>query len=669
MCGIAGVLSGQSAPPPALDQLHDMAAMLGHRGPDGYGLYRDAHAGLAHTRLSLIDLAGGFQPIHNGDGTTWLCFNGEIFNYVELRRHLMELGHSFYTEGDSEVIVQCYERYGERCWEMLNGQFAFALWDSGKRRLWLVRDRLGILPLHYARVGDQVAFASEAKALFASGLVTPRFDPAGLAKVFTFWSATAPHTAFDSVRMVPPATALRFDADLSEREERYWQPDPHRLDLGMLDRDQAVSALEQRLSQSISLRLRADLPVGAYVSGGLDSAVIASMAKDQVGTVLETFGIGFDDPRFDETEDQNHVVDFLGTRHHGFRCGADSIRDALGDVTWHCEAPMLRTSPVPLYLLSRQVRQAGMRTVLTGEGADELLAGYTIFKEDQIRRFWARRPGSAMRPALLNRIHHYVGGDKGRSARVWQSFFGRDLAAVDHPFYSHLIRWHNTAWTLGLLAPEVRDAIQVEALMAEAERGYPQGWRDWDPLTRASWIEIHSFLSSWLLAHQGDRVAMAHGIEARYPFLDPDVVDFCLALPKRHKMIGLRDKVALRRLAAQRLPPAVSARRKQPFRAPIGQVLFGPEANGRFDHALSESALAELGVVDPAAVRHLLRKARHQGGLLSEREEMGLVGVLTLSLLGRHFGKDFYVHLRRGRQAHERQTCHVFVDRLADAAG
>lgn len=669
MCGIAGILSGPSAPPPALEQLHDMAALLGHRGPDGYGLYRDAHVGLAHTRLSLIDLAGGFQPIHNGAGTTWLCFNGEIFNYVELRRHLAELGHRFYTDGDSEVIVQCYERYGARAWEMLNGQFAFALWDSAKHLLWLVRDRLGILPLHYARVGDQVVFASEAKALFASGLVTPRFDPAGLAQVFTFWSATAPQTVFDGVRMVRPATALCFGADMTEREERYWQPDPHRFDLAGLGPDEAVAGLEHKLTHSIALRLRADLPVGAYVSGGLDSAVIASLAKDQVGAVLETFGIGFDDPRFDETEEQRRVVDFLGTRHHGFHCDAESIREAVSDVIWHCEAPLLRTSPVPLYLLARQVRQAGMRTVLTGEGADELLAGYTIFKEDQIRRFWARRPDSVLRPALLNRIHHYVGGDKARSARVWQSFFGRDLAATDHPFYSHLIRWHNNSWTLRLLAPDAGAAIPMEAMMAEAERDYPAGWRDWEPLTRASWIEIQSFLSSWLLAHQGDRVAMAHGIEARYPFLDPDLVDFCLALPKRHKLIGLRDKMALRRLGARRLPPAVSARRKQPFRAPIGQALFGPEAKGRFDPALSESTLAELGVVEPVAIRQLLRKARHQGGLLSEREEMGLVGVLTLSLLGRHFGKDFHQHLRRCRQAHQRQPCHVFVDRLAQTAG
>ncbi|MGE5516830.1 MAG: asparagine synthase (glutamine-hydrolyzing) [Bacteroidota bacterium] len=669
MCGIAGIFSGPTAPPPTLEQLRGMAAMLSHRGPDGYGLYRDAKVGLAHARLSLIDLTGGAQPIRNGDGSVWLCFNGEIFNYVELRRHLVELGHRFYTEGDSEVIVQCYERYGPRCWQMLNGQFAFALWDERRRQLWLVRDRLGIVPLHYTRVGNQILFASEAKALFATGALAPRLDQAGLAKTFSFWSVAAPHTVFDGVRMVRPATALCFDAELGETATRYWLPDPHALDLGGLSTDDAVDALEEQLQRAVTLRLRADVPVGAYISGGLDSSVIGSLAKDEVGSMLETFGIGFDDPRFDETPEQNAVVDWLDTRHHGFRCGAAAIRDALSEVTWHCEAPLLRTSPVPLYLLAGHVRAAGMRTVLTGEGADELLAGYTIFKEDAIRRFWARQPDSTMRPALLNRIHHYIGGDKGRSARIWQSFFARDLSATDHPFYSHLVRWHNTAWTLRLLAPSLRRDFDLDALMAEAEQDYPPGWRQWEPLQRAAWTEIHSFMSPWLLSCQGDRVAMAHGVEARYPFLDPNVVDFCLALPQRHKMIGLRDKMALRRLAARRLPQAVSARRKQPFRAPIGRALFGPEAEGRFDDALGDHALAQLGLVDVAAVGQLLRKARQQGGQLSEREEMGLVGVLTLSLLGSHFGKDFPAHVRAARQRHRRMTCHVFIDRLAHPAG
>ncbi|MGH9260569.1 MAG: asparagine synthase (glutamine-hydrolyzing), partial [Acidimicrobiales bacterium] len=226
MCGIAGILVEAGGPPAELDRLHAMVSALAHRGPDGHGLFRDERAGLAHARLSIVDLAGGFQPLTGEDRTVWLSFNGEIFNHIELRRELTALGHRFATGTDSEVVVHCFEQYGDRAWSMLNGQFAFALWDRRSGRLWLVRDRVGILPLHWARAGRRVVFASEAKALFASGLVDPAFDAGGLDEVFTRWSAMAPTTVFAGVHAVRPGSALRFDArDLTVIERRRWQPD------------------------------------------------------------------------------------------------------------------------------------------------------------------------------------------------------------------------------------------------------------------------------------------------------------------------------------------------------------------------------------------------------------------------------------------------------------
>jgi asparagine synthase (glutamine-hydrolysing) len=644
-----------------------MVAMLGHRGPDGYGLYRDERVGFAHSRLSLIDLSGGAQPIRNGDGSVWLTFNGEIFNYIELRRDLQALGHRFYTDGDSEVIVQCYERYGPRAWTMFNGQFAFALWDRRSRQLWLVRDRLGVLPLHYAKTDNSVVFASEAKALFAGGRAAPRFSARGVAEAFICWSTTAPRTVFEGVNQVPPATALCFDDKLNVQRSRYWEPNPLTdAVLERIDSAEAADALEAHLKRSVALRLRADVPVGAYVSGGLDSSVTSSLAKDQLNIPLDTFGIRFEDPRFDETKEQRLMADYLGSRHHEFLCGSSDIRDALEDVVWHCETPLLRTAPVPLFLLSKMVREAGVKTVLTGEGADELLAGYTIFKEDQIRRFWARRPESKMRPALLSRIHHYVGGQDARSNSLWQTFFGRGLSDTGHPFYSHLIRWRNTAWTLRLLAPEVRNAVTLDGVMDDLDAGMPSNWRHWDSLTRAQFIEIQSFMSSYLLSCQGDRVAMAHGVEARYPFLDPDLVDFTLALPTRHKLLGTRDKLALRRVAARRLPESIWRRRKHPYRAPVGSALFGREANARFDDVLSESSLAADSLCDSRAVAQLLGRAqRREGAMLGEREDMGLVGVLSLSLLGRQFGAEFSSRAATARRQLEQFPLHVFVDQAA----
>ncbi|MEO5372956.1 MAG: asparagine synthase (glutamine-hydrolyzing) [Alphaproteobacteria bacterium] len=663
MCGIAGILTAPTASPVALEELRRMIAMLAHRGPDGHGLYRGPGIGLAHARLSLIDLAGGFQPLHNQDSSIWMVFNGEIFNYIELRRELAALGHQFYTDGDSEVIIHCYERYGPKAWTMLNGQFAFALWDGRTRRLWLVRDRLGILPLQYARVGERLLFASEAKALFAGGRLAPHIDPQALAETFSCWSATAPRTLFAGVAMVPPGSALCFDQGLTSSGGRYWHPDPTRQAQDGLSVEEAVDGLEHHLSRSVALRLRADVPVGCYISGGLDSSVIGGLAVGQVGDGLNTFGIRFADPVFDETPEQRRAVAALGTRHHEILCDGADIRRTLEEVVWHCETPLLRTSPVPLYLLAGLVRERGITTVLTGEGADELLAGYTIFKEDQIRRFWARRPDSAMRPALLGRIHHYVGSQDARSTALWRNFFRQGLMDTGHPFYSHLIRWRNTAWTLRLLAPEVGAAFNLETMLAEAENDLPADWRSWDPLTRSQVIEMRSFMSSYLLSCQGDRVAMAHGVEARYPFLDPNVVDFCLALPKRHKLLGLRDKLVLRRLAARRLPPEIWRRRKQPFRAPIGAALFGSATFHVFNDLMSPAALAGDGLIDPVAAGRLLDKAHRQDGVMGgEREDMGLVGLLTLRLLRRLFGEGFTARADAARALLDRSPLCVFAD-------
>jgi len=676
MCGIAGILASAGGAPVDLDRLRSMLAVLAHRGPDGHGLYRDEQVGLGHLRLSIVDLAGGAQPLTGEDGSVWLTFNGEIFNHVELRRDLTARGHRFATHTDSEVIVHCYEEYGERAWSMFNGQFAFALWDRRRRRLWLVRDRLGILPLHWARTAEgEVAFASEAKALFTGGLVDPTFDAAGLAQVFTRWSAMAPTTAFTGVSTVRPGTALCVDArDMTMTERRWWQPDmavdPRSAGLSA---EEAADELGDRLGDAVRLRLRADVPVGAYLSGGLDSSVIGSLVRDVDTGSLETFAVRFSDPAFDETPEQRRMAGLLGTDHHEIVAGPDEIAGALQDVVWHVEAPLLRTAPVPLYLLSGLVRDAGMKVVLTGEGADELLAGYSIFKEDRVRRFWARRPDSSMRPALFSRLHPEVQAGGARGTDMWARFFGRDLTATDLPFYAHLVRWSNTAWTTRMLHPDLRAAAGTGLDDPGANAGLlgemPVGWDSWDPLARAQWVEVATFLSPYLLSHQGDRVAMAHGVEVRYPFLDPDVVDFCAGLPPDHKLVGLHDKAALRRLASRSLPPEIWQRPKQPYRAPMTTALFGPDEPDYVSELLSDAAIDRLGLLDPRAARLLRDRARARAGALpGEREEMALVGALTLQAMGQAYlveGADRAAAARARFDAGP--PPHVLVDLTADA--
>jgi asparagine synthase (glutamine-hydrolysing) len=653
MCGIGGVLNGPGLAPVGLDTLRTMAGMLDHRGPDGYGLYRDEQVGLAHARLSIIDLATGDQPLTNEDRTVWLCFNGEIFNYLELRRELADRGHRFATQGDSEVIVHGYEEWGDGIWARLNGQFAIALWDRPARRLWLVRDRLGILPVHYALAGGRLVFGSEAKAIFASGFVRPELDPQGVDEVFTRWSSTPPRTVFAGVSSVRPGSAVcvqvggagndsaKGGSGLTVREQRWWQADmaldPALADLPL---DDAADELGERLSEAVRLRLRADVPVGAYLSGGLDSSVIASLVEKGEAP-LETFAVRFADPNFDETPEQRRMAGLLGTAHHEIVCGPDEIGDALLDVVWHCEAPLLRTAPVPLYLLSGLVREAGMKVVLTGEGADELLAGYSIFKEDAVRRFWARRPDSTLRPSLAGKLHPEVAAGGTRGTELWSRFFGRDLGATDNPFYAHMIRWQNTAWARRVLGADLRAAADPERSEADLLAEMPEGWLAWAPLARAQWVEIATFMSSYLLSYQGDRVAMAHGVEVRYPFLDPEVIRWSSSLPTRLKMPGLRDKVALRQLASRTLPPEIWQRPKQPYRAPMTSALFGPEAPDYVHDLLSDAAVADLGLLDPKAVRLLAGRAfDRKGHMAGEREEMALVGALTLQALGRAYLRD-----------------------------
>ena len=666
MCGIAGILTKPGSEPASFDVLRDMIGMLRHRGPDEYGCYRDDRIGLGHARLSILDLSSGAQPLSNEDGTIWITFNGEIFNYVELRDELEQVGHRFATRTDTEVIVHAYEEYGSEAWQRFNGQFAFALWDHRRSVLWLVRDPVGILPLVYAQLGEAVVFASEAKAIFASGLLKPSINPAALPQVFTGWAVLPPATAFAGVSSVPPGVAIRIDGRLRLQTRRYWQLDLAGVagarEMGI---ERAADELGARLLRGVQLRLRADVPVGAYLSGGLDSSTIASLLQAQDGQAFQTFAIRFADPDFDETEPQRRMARLLGAEHHEILCDGDAIRNALPETVWHCECPLLRTAPVPLYLLSGLVRERGMKVVLTGEGADELLAGYDIFKENRLRGFWGRQPTSNRRAALFSRLYADVGRNQ-RQTSFWREFFARDLQGGADPYYSHRVRWANTAWSLRFLSRERWNEAQLtaEAIDASVDELMPAGWRTWPALCRAQAVEIVTFMSSYLLCSQGDRVALAHGVEVRYPFLDPEVIAWCGRLPSRLKLRGLHDKVTLRRFAGRSVPSDIAERPKRPYRAPMTRVLWeGGEAD-YVEELLSARALRRSGLIDVIATQRLLTKARQRRGIMSgEREEMALIGLLTLQILMHQYCVEFASRAIRARAALSRQSPAVRVDR------
>jgi asparagine synthase (glutamine-hydrolysing) len=408
VCGIAGLVPASREITPDFERLRRMITALKHRGPDGFGFHVAAGVGLAHARLSVIDLVTGGQPIRNETGSVQVIFNGEIFNYRELRSQLQSLGHTFYTASDTEVIVHAYEQYGLGFVHHLNGQFAIALWDAGLTRLVLARDRAGIRPMVYAHTPQEFAFASEAKALFAGSCLAPRLDLLGLAEVSTFWGCIAPRTPFEGVQALPPGCVAVLEGGKLE-VQRYWdwQFDTDSV-LASRGIDSATEELRALLADAVRLQLRSDVPLGSYLSGGLDSSAVTALARHEGQSDLRTFSISFADREFDESAFQQEAATHLRTSHSVLRLQASQIGEALPRALWHIESPLVRTAGVPLMLLADEARSSGIRVVLTGEGADEVFAGYDIFKEASIRRFWGRAPASTCRPALLQRLYGYI---------------------------------------------------------------------------------------------------------------------------------------------------------------------------------------------------------------------------------------------------------------------
>src|SRR5262245_13111367 len=407
MCGIAGVLSLRGEPVERT-LLERMIGRVRHRGPDDVGTHVSRNVGLAHARLSILDLAGGAQPMHNEDRSVSIVFNGEIFNYVELREELRRRGHRFRTQCDTEVLLRLYEDEGTDCVRRLNGQWAFAIWDAVRQRLLLSRDRLGVRPLFYTVADQRLLFGSEIKALLAVPGVSREIDLTALDQIFTFWVSLPPRTAFAGIRELPPGHSMTV-------HDGRLQVAPHwKLDFGDLEAPQerseedAAEQLLELLRDATRIRLRSDVPVGSYLSGGLDSSIVTALIRKLDAAALTTFSVSFEDVELDESPYQDEVVRALGTEHRRLVCTRGDIARVFPEVVWHTEKPILRSAPAPLYLLSGLVREHGFKVVLTGEGSDEMLGGYDIFKEAKIRRFCAARPESSRRPLLLRRLYPYL---------------------------------------------------------------------------------------------------------------------------------------------------------------------------------------------------------------------------------------------------------------------
>lgn len=636
MCGVAGIVDYHGKRN-TVSAVGEMLRAFSHRGPDESGIYNSPVTTIGNVRLSIIDLQTGQQPLSDISGRYWIVFNGEIFNYIELREELEKKDVRLRTRSDTEVLVNLYALYGKSCLSMLNGQFAFAIWDKQKEELFLARDRVGIRPLFYTVTNGVFYFGSEIKAIFRNSEVTRELDPQSLSQVYTFWTALTPGTAFKGIFELSPGHFMTFGRN-GIRTERFWELNigPNRTDLSLTE---AIEKFNELFTSAVRIRLRADVEVAAYLSGGLDSTTTVAYIRDIEPGILNTFSIGFEDKDFDESNYQQEAVRYLNTNHRAITCSSKEIAEAFPKVVWHSETPLTRTAPTPMLILSKLVRDNNIKVVITGEGSDEILAGYDIFREAIIRQFWAKQPGSSLRPMLLKRIYPDIPHLRNASPNILKMFFGYKLEDTTNPLYSHLLRWNNSNHIKKHFSDSVKASVNGYDPLEELSGNIPLDFHNWTTLAKAQWLETTVFMSGYLLSSQGDRMAMANSVEGRYPFLDYRVIEFCSSLPDRLKLNGTNEKYLLKKLMTGRIPESIVKRPKQPYRAPISSVFLAGDKPDYVNEMLSESMIRKAGVFSPESVTGLLEKVR-KGVAASEMDNMVITSVISTNLLYHQFIDD-----------------------------
>ena len=567
MCGIAGVLdlAGKPVDPELPGR---MIGAIAHRGPDATDVYVDRHVGLGHARLSIIDVSGGAQPMSIADGSLWITFNGEIFNYVELRDELLKKGHRFATRSDTEVILHLYQEEGERCVERLNGQWAFAIWDAKRQKLFLSRDRLGVRPLFYTESGGRFVFASEIKALLECPGVDAQLDWRGLDEVFTFWCTLPGRTVFRNVSQLAPGHSLVVHDGRTTIQE-YWK-----LELTPADDDDGDERGEDRLRDELlallvdatRIRLRSDVPVGTYLSGGLDSTLVTALVKRAVGDKLRSFSVRFDDLEFDESPYQDEAIAFLQTDHSSVRCSHEDIGGVFSDVVWHTEQPILRTAPAPLFLLSRHVRNSGFKVVVTGEGADEVFGGYEkyLLGESPARRW-------PMSSAVQKVLSVLPWRPRGVDHLYRRTLTPRQQIRYRYSRYGNFPIYRKDLGQL-FTSDFARQACIEQSFEPWERYSLQYGEEvDTDGLMR---VDLQTYLSENCLV-KTDRASMLASLEVRVPYLDELVLDRILPLRSDKKIVRGHLKSLLQPVVRRLLPRQVWDRPKHGFNVPIDARLSG----------------------------------------------------------------------------------------------
>ncbi len=614
MCGICGIYNIKSGEPVSRGLIEHMTRLISHRGPDDDGVYLNGDVGLGFARLSIIDLSGGHQPMSNETGDIWIVFNGEIWNYKTLRAELIEKGHRFRTNSDTETIIHAYEEYGVDCVARLHGMFGFAIWDSPHRRLLLARDRVGKKPLYYTYVNGDFIFASEIKSLLCHPHIKRQADVQALADFLSIRYVPGPATLFKNIYKVQPGHWLVCEND-TLREECYWD-----FSFGQTERrpiDEYIQGIRQHVHRAVEERLMADVPLGAMLSGGVDSSIIVGTMSQLMHQPVKTFSVGFDVPEQSELPYARLVAEHFGTEHYELVVKCSDLSAFWPLLTWHRDEPVSEPSDLGVYLISKLARQH-VKVVLSGEGGDELFAGYPKYIVDWMARYYHLLPAplrDQVITPLLNRLPYSM-----RKLKL-------AAATLSQPAPERWMSW------FGVFNGHLKDGLLSASTMASIDTDSSRIFRRWleqnpqrDDLSSMLYLDTKIWLPDNLLM-KGDKMTMAASLEARIPFLDYKLIEYAANIPSPIKIRPFRAKYLLKRAFADFLPRPILTREKMGFNVPVDVWLRGGQRELICELLLSERARSR-GFLNEAFVAHLLRD--HLEGRTNYKKQLFLLASLEL---------------------------------------
>lgn len=633
MCGIAGLYSTKSRSDDFPAVIVDMLSRIKHRGPDETGYFFDETAVIGSVRLSIIDLHTGSQPMSDAGGRYWIAYNGEVYNYLELKEELKARGHSFSTESDTEVVLVSFIEWGLHAFKRFNGGFGVAIYDTLKKELVIARDRYGKRPLYYATTGSATYFASEMKAFASIPEISFAWDRDELASIFSHWVPIEHQTGFKNIAQLPSSSCMTINADGVSIH-------PYdRLDFSVDEfkgsEQEAIELTREKLRESVRLRLKSDVEVGVYLSGGLDSSITSLLAKQLNSQPVRSFSVAFSDDNFDESQYQVDTSKFIGTDHTTLRVTHEDIARDFPHAVFHAEVPLFRTALVPLYTLSKLVREQGIKVVLTGEGSDETFLGYDIFKETNLLDRWLQGADESERDRLTAGLYPYLKHYNKDNLRAISGTYARYAQPGEAKYFAHSIRFGNSLMALKLL----KDCPEPDNFLSGFVSQNSDQYDQLGPIAKTQWLEFKTLLGGYLLSSQGDRMALANGVENRCPFLDPNLIAWASSLPQDFRLKdGTGEKHILKKAFEKELPETVISRSKQPFVAPDAVVFLSKTPPDYVESVLSLDELKKIDLLDHNFCQKLINKLRNSDpGRIAPRENQAFLLLLSLALLDKFY--------------------------------